>query len=354
VASTTDYVQLAIEQTPRYEGATGVTGSLQVSTNVVYMPVQNVVVNPAPTFLDRSDELRAIDGGVAQAVDMFNPTGSIAVRAYADLIPYLLNCAGFTGVATQGDGSTVKDPDGTAIPTTAYRWVFTKRTGLTAKSMQLILAYFSEGVYLKGNGFGLTSYSQNSAGDITADMLGLVVSRIADPSLTASLLAPGLVNFRRGDITLTWLSGTATSDDFSFTIANELTQRHSFGLTTPSYFPDKLEHGDARVRVTGTIPKSVIDVDDYDALINGTTFAATAKWSSPIKVGGATGATATNYRMYLEMPACQYLAGTPDPLHNVRRRGASFDWWASIDPTLGYDAKITLVNAVSAIETYPL
>jgi hypothetical protein len=249
---------------------------------------------------------------------------------------------------TAGDGASVKDPDAASIPIGATRWVGTKRTGITAKSLQLILSYFSEGVYMKGQGFGISTLNFAADGSITADMLGLVAARIADPSLTPTLLSPSIPPFRRGDISLTWLTGSATSDDFSFSIANELVQRHSFALTTPSYFPDKLEQGDARVRVTGTIPKSVIDADDYDALINGTTFAALAKFVSPKVIG----ATSYKYKMWIDMPACQYIGGQPDELRNARRRGASFNWLATIDPTAAYDVKITLVNATAATETY--
>lgn len=347
MASTADYVQIAVEETARYEGAVS-TVPYRISTDVGYLPIQTVRVEPNPTFLDRSDELRSIDGGPPQMVDMFEPQGSIAMRAYPDLLPYLLIANGWSAAITQGDGSAVKDPDTVSIPATAYRWVFTKRTGIPAKSLQLILSYFNEAVWLKGQGFGLSSLSMNAAGDVTGDLQGLVVAKVADPSLTPSYIATTLPPFRRGDITLSWLSGTGTTGDFSFQVANELVRRHSFGLAAPSYFPDMLEHGDARVRVTGSIPKDVLDADDYDALVGGTTFSATAKWKSPKSIA----ATAYKYQMWLQMPACQYIGGQPDELRNTRRRGATFNWWAAVDPTAGYDAKITIVNALASIETY--
>jgi hypothetical protein len=348
VPSTSDYVQLAMEETPRYENAVSATTPYRISTNTVYLPIQSMRVEPNPAFLDRSDELRSVEGGIAQVVDVFNPQGSLAIRAYPDILPWLLNSAGFTGVATAGDGSAVKDPDTVPVPVGATRWVFNKRTGINAKSFQATLAYFSEGVYLRGQGFAPSRLSMAADGSVTADLLGLVCSRITDPSLTASLLAVALPPFRRGDITLTWLTGSAASDDFSWEIANTLVQRHTFGLATPSYFPDALEQGNDRVRITGTIPKTSLDADDYDALINATTFSARAKYLSPKVIG----ATSYKYAMWIEMPACQYLAGTPDELTNARRRGASFNWWATVDQAAGYDVKITLVNAVAAIETY--
>jgi hypothetical protein len=52
------------------------------------------------------------------------------------------------------------------------------------------------------------------------------------------------------------------------------------------------------------------------------------------------------------MPACQIVGGGPDDLGNHRRYGGSFDWFAAHDETAGYDCRITLSNAVTAIETY--
>ena len=52
------------------------------------------------------------------------------------------------------------------------------------------------------------------------------------------------------------------------------------------------------------------------------------------------------------MPKCQYTGGQADELANRRRFGGSFDFWAAWDEGLGYDAKITVTNAVTAIESY--
>jgi hypothetical protein len=52
------------------------------------------------------------------------------------------------------------------------------------------------------------------------------------------------------------------------------------------------------------------------------------------------------------MPACQLVGGQPDELANRRRYGANYDWIAALHEGSGYDAKITLVNATTAIKTY--
>jgi hypothetical protein len=57
--------------------------------------------------------------------------------------------------------------------------------------------------------------------------------------------------------------------------------------------------------------------------------------------------------MWVQMPAAIYSGGNSDEIGNKRRFGASFDFKAEYDEGAGYDVKITLVNDVSAIATYP-
>jgi hypothetical protein len=125
-------------------------------------------------------------------------------------------------------------------------------------------------------------------------------------------------------------------------------RRRTLGISPASYFPDKMENGDDKVALTGSIPKTVLADADVDALLAASTFAAVAKWITPRNIG----ATSKKYSMWCEMPRCQYIGGTLDDLANRRRFGGSFDWRASWDETAGYDFKITLVNAVAAIAGY--
>lgn len=344
MASAADFAQVQFEESPRYEGAPTTTPYRLSSGNVKYIPSQTIRVNAVPAHLDRSDELRGIQGGVPQLIETYEPDGAVSMRAYPNIIPWFLQCAGFTATITQGDGSTVKDPNNVAIPTGAYRYVFNKRTGITAKTMQIQLGYLDEGEFLKGQGYAVSGATLNADGIFTADLMGLVLARIADPSLTPVYDSQTVWPFRRGDLTLTWLASTGTTSDFSLAVANDLVRRRTLGLTPSSLFSDKLELGDAQTRVTGTIPKSVFAAADWDALISATAFSATAQWKSAILIG----ATTYPYSMWWQMPSCQYLAGTPDDLAPVRRMGASFDFWAAYDETAAYDVKITIVNAVSS------
>ncbi|MDQ5821224.1 MAG: hypothetical protein M3540_07285 [Actinomycetota bacterium] len=399
-------VQLALEETPRYEAAV-TTAPYRVATDITYLPITSVGYSPNVAFVDRADELRGIEGAVPSLVDGYAPAGSLAVRAYANPLTWLLCAGGYQCTYTAG-GALVADPDtttatgvnaldsatvnvastslfpatgtfillGTAVtytgttatsftgcsahpattggeaitghvPTGASKWVFTPRPFTTsaqqARSMQMLLNYVTDAVFVKAQGVGVGGLTLNSAGDMTADLLGLVYVRTADPNLTPAYDTQAIPFFRRGDLTLTWLAATGTTDDFSIAVANELVANRPLGQA--SYFPSELNPGDARLRLTGSIPKYRLAAADLDALLAGTTFAAKARWRSPKVIG----ATAYKYSMWVEMPACQYTGGAPADLTNSRRVGGSFDFTAAYDETAGYASKITLVNSITSI-----
>ena len=343
MATLVDCAQWALEETPRYEGA-ATTAPYQISTDVIYPPVQTLEFQPNPTMMDRSDELRGTEGGPAMLPDTFAPAGPLAMRAYANPLVYLLSVSGMKATYTAGDG-VITDPDGGTIPVGADRWVFAKRGGLTAKTMQMLLCYVGAGLFVKGQGVGCQSLTMTAEGAVTADLVGLVWDSVADPNLTPSVQTAAIPPFRRGDLTLTWLGSTATTQTFSFNITNPLVPLADFTLATPSYFPNKMEHGDDKVRLTGSIPKNTIATADLDALLAGTEFSAKAKWLSPKVIG----ATAYKYTMWLEMPKCQYTGGSVGAMGNTRRKQSTFDFWAAWDESTSKDFAVTIVTALTSI-----
>jgi hypothetical protein len=410
MATTKDLAQLIIEETPRYEGAPN-TAPTRLSTNVIYLPVQEAGLEPGPQFDSRSDEVRSLEGEPPGLVDGYEVTGVLNVRMYGNILPYLLTLAGWTGVHTSGgamvaDGNettatginaldsttvnvadtsdfpatgtfllTTTGPTTTAVtytgktstsftgcsahpatvggevvtgnaPTSTHKWVFDKRTGTQAKTGQLTLAYADEAQFTRGQGMGISTFTMGANGLFTSTLLGLVFGRIADPNLTPSYDSLAIPHFRRGDVKLNWLAGSAETTDFTMTFPNPLLRYSALGAA--SYFPSTMEHGDDRIIPVGTIPKRVIDDADVDALMAGTTFAARARWQSPKVIG----ATTYPYSMWVKMPACQYTSGDMPSMRNVRRFPASFGFKAAIDEASQYDCRITIVNAVAAIETY--
>ena len=344
------YLRINIEETPRYEGAP-TANPFRISSNNLDLPITSGRITPNPQQMDRSDELRNIEGSPPRIPDAFEPEGGLAVRAYLNAMPYLLQIAGYQGVATAGNG-VITDPDAAIIPTGVTRWVFNKRTfaaNAQAKTAQIIAAYTEASTFLKGQGYGISNLTLNAAGEVGADLMGMVCLRVADPVITPSFESLAILPMRRADLQIqSWLAGTGETDDFTVAIANPLVRRKGLGIATRTYFPDKMFPGDERVVVSGTIPKYALDPEDVDALIASSTFVAKARWQSDKFVG----ATAKPYSMWIEMPACQLISGQPDELGNRRRYGANYDWVASWDEAAGYDARITILNATAAVETY--
>ncbi len=412
MATTQDLAQLILEESPRGEGVAATT-PYRLSSNILYMPAQEVGLEPGMQFDPRSDEIRGLEGEPPGLVDGHEVTGAINIRAYANALVYLLQIAGWSGVATAGgaliaDGNettatgvnalnsttvnvgstadfpttgtfllTTTGPVTTAVtytgktatsftgcgnhaatvggevvtgnaPTGTTRWVFNKRTGTVAKTAQVTIAFADELQFLRGQGMGISTWSLNAAGMFTSTLAGLVFGRISDPNLIPSYDSLSIPHFRRGDLTLGWLTGGADATDFSMTFPNPLVRYSGLGLDTPSYYPNLMEHGDERIVPTGTIPKRTIDDTDVDTLMAGTTFAARARWKSEKLIG----ATAYPYSMWVKMPACQLISADLPSLRNVRRFPASYGFKAAIDEALGYDCRITIVNAVAAVETY--
>jgi hypothetical protein len=405
-----DFVEIALEETANNElqYASALT-PYRKSTNLSYLPSQSVKIAPGVNPMSRADELRGIPGEVARLKDDFQPTGKLSVRAYGDILPFLLALSGFSGVVTPG-GSTITDPNTTTVsganslnsatinvvdatpfestgsvvinginvtytgktatsltgcgshaaytggesvfgnvPTGAYKWVFTKQAGIGAQTARFRTNYIDENVELDGYGFAISQLAIAADASLDADLTGLFMRRLAADTSTVPVIQAGAIQpFRHGDLYISALSGGGVVGDWTCSIANSLERIKTMSLTTPSDWPDVMEFGDDQVQVAGTLPKRVLSGVDYDALLAATTFAMTAKWAGRSNIA----ATAKKYGLWIQMPACQYVGGDQDDLQNKRRHGFSPDWFAAIDDTLGYDCKITVVCGVPAIATY--
>ena len=401
-----DFALLQLEESPVYEGANTGATPYRIATEKLYLPVQSAQLTPNPSYLDRADELRSITGAVPKLIESFAPAGSIAEHAYVHDLTWLLELAGFAGVLTAG-GATVTNPNQTTasgvnalnsatvnvastadfpasgtfimggvataytgitatsftgcgnhaatvggeiingnVPTGANKWVFSKRTGITARTAQIICNYADEAIQLKGNGYAVSDIALSAEGALTANLLGLVLKRLAvDSSSVPAYATSATPPIRRGDLTLSWLSGGGIVADFSLAIANTPSAIRTLSISPPSNYPDVMEQGDEQVKVTGSIPKRVLAATDVDALLAATTFSARARWQTPKIVG----ATAAFYTVWVEMPSCQLVGGTPDAVANKRRFGATYDFEAAYDETNGYDCRVTLVNDVPAL-----
>jgi hypothetical protein len=401
-----DFALIQLEESPVSESANTAATPYRIATEKLYIPIRSARLGPGPSHLDRADELRSILGAVPKLIETFAPDGALSERCYPHDLTWLLALAGFTWAFTAG-GALVTDPNSTTatgvnalnsatvnvadtsqfpaagtfiyagaattytgktatsftgcsnhaatvggevingnVPTGASKWVFTKRAGINAQTAQIILNYADESVNLKGNGYGVSQLSLNADGELAADLMGLVMKRLAVDTTSVPVYASAVIPpVRRGDLYVSWLASGGAISDFSFQIANGLERVRSLSILPTSNYPDLMEYGDDQVKVTGSIPKRILAAADLDALFAATTFAAKARWMTPKVIG----ATAYPYSMWLEMPAAQLTAGSADELGNKRRHGGTYDFEAAYDETAGYDVKLTLVNDVTAI-----
>lgn len=405
-----DFCQLALEESPLNETTYALaTTPNRISTNLLYPPARAARVTPAPDHLRRNDELRGIRGEVKRLIESYDPAGTITERAYADDLTFLFELMGFVGVNTPG-GATVTGPESTTavgvnalnsatlnvastigfpstgtfimggtattytgktatsftgcsnhaattggevinsnVPVGAQKWVFNKRDAIDAKTARLRINYATENVLLEGYGFAIASASLNMAGELSADLAGLFMRRLAADTSTVPVVASSVIPpLRRGDLYVSALAGGGRLSDWTVNITNPLERIRSASIDPPSDWPDALEFGDDEVMVAGTIPKRILTGADMDALIAATSFSMLARWQSDKLIG----ATTRPYTLQIDMPACQYVGGDPDEMAQRRRFGFSPDWFAAYDETAGYDARITLVNGVSAINTF--
>lgn len=279
-------------------------------------------------------------------------------KAATNVVQSTVNAAGLTGTAptitptttTPGSVGTVLLPDGRGLPPGAYRWVSTKRAGLTAKSMRVMAAYEENLLWEVGSGFGASQISVGADGNMEATLIGLVSQPAADPAITPSHDAPSAHMFLERDLIVTWRSGSGRVKALPWQISNPITPERNHG--TRSAFPGLLLYGEGFVTLSGTVELADADPDDRTAHYEGDTFAALAHYQSRSKIGSS----GARYEMFVDVPAAQITDGPgPEDLAAKRRFGSSYSWMATYDTATAKDFTITVTSALvsgTGIETY--
>ncbi|HET9199247.1 MAG TPA: phage tail tube protein [Solirubrobacterales bacterium] len=335
------YLQELFESLPGNEA-----NAPTLSTKKIYPPIQSVALKPGVKPLSRDDELRNQDEPLAVIPDAFEPSWEQKARVYPDLVGWRLKHILGNPVTTAGDG-IIKDPDEVAIPIGAHRHVFKAPFGPAGASpltTQMTAAYSDQGTYFRLKGAACAEFSletpEEGGANFSASGPGLYLARIANPSLTPTYEALSIRPFVRGNLSLEWVGGSGTTQDFSLSVSNPVEAVRSLGIA--SKYPDIMEKAnEGPIVVSGSIPKRQLDPDDYDALINSAGFEALARW-----VGDSVIALGYPYKLFVEFANCQYVGGEPDALANQRRHGASFDW-KSTALTTG-STTVTLVNSTTS------
>ncbi len=335
------YVRESFESIPGNEA-----NAPTLSTKKLFPPIQSFQPKIGAKPLSRDDELRHQDEPLAVFPDAFEPSWEYKSRAYPDLVGWRLKHICGEPTTTTGNG-IITDPDGVVIPTGAYRHVFKAPFGPSGASpitAQIEAAYKDQGFYARLKGCACAEFSietpEEGGASISASGPANYLVRIEDPALSPAYEALSVRPFVRGNLSLSWLGGSGTTQDFSLTIKNPVEAVRSLGIA--SKFPDVMEKAnDGPIVVSGSIPKRQLDPDDWDALVSAIGFAALAKWVSDSII-----AAGYPYKLYAAMSNCQYVGGEPDALANQRRHGASFDWKSTTQST--GSTTFTLVNATAS------
>ena len=334
------YLRMACESTPGNE-----TNSPTLATAMCYPPLLSWENSPGFSHLMRDDELRNVDEPLAALIEAADPSWSLEARAYPNMLGYLLSYQLGLPTTTAGNG-VITDPGSTIIPVGCYRHVWTAPFGPTGSypyTFQADAAYRDQSVYFKLKGCATQQLSietpDSGGARVKASGPALYMTRGSDPALTPSYETVTVTPFIKSHLTLSWLASSAEFEDFSVGIDNPLSVVHSGG--SASRWPDRVYKGDAPISVTGSVPKTLINQYDYDALAAATGFAARATWTSTSII-----ASSYPYKAFIEMSNCQYTDGGPAALSNQRRIGASFSFKATRSASAS--VTITLVNSTAS------
>lgn len=337
----TGYMHGAGESIPGNE-----TNTPTLSTKVIYFPLQQAKASLNPDPMERDDELRNQDEPLPVLTDAYDPSWDFTARAYPDLLGFHLKNLLGPPTTTVGNG-VITDPDAVAIPTGAYKHVWTAPfgpSGVSPQTSQFQLAYKDQSVFYKVKGCATEALSletpEKGGAIVKASGPALYLARIADPALSPAYESLAVRPFVRGNLTLpTWLGSSATHENFSLAVSNPVTAVRSLGIA--SKYPDVMEKDDGVITFTGSLSQRQLGTADWDALRDATAFAATARWASDSII-----ASAYPYKLYCVMSAAQYVGGDVDDLDNKRRHGAQFNFKATNNGSTS--VVVTLVNATSS------
>lgn len=334
------YLRLAGESIPGNE-----LNTPTLDTNSAYPPL--LEFGPAPGFshLERDDELRNLDEPLNVLIEAADPSWSLESRLYPNLIGWLFTYMMGRPTTTAGNG-VITDPDAVVIPVGATRHVWTAPFGPTGSSpltFQADAAYRDQTTYFKLKGCAVQSLAIDTPGTggakVTASGPALYMTRGADPALTPVFETLTIPPFLKPHLNLTWLGGTADFEDFSIKAEQPLDPVHTGG--SGSRWPDRMFKGDSPLVWSGSVPKTLVNSTDYDALAAATAFTATVRWTSTAII-----ASAYPFKLWIAMSNCQYTGGGPAPLSNKRRLGASYDFKATRSASAS--VTVTLVNTTTA------
>ena len=340
------YIQLKRETNGPLNESTWAAGTY--GTKILYPPASNIAPDIAPTQINRDDEIRNANEPSPILPDKFDPKMPLAVKGYPDTTAFLITLMYGLPTTVVGNG-TITDLGGGTVPTGAYTHTWTAPFSGTVNiptTAQVLAAYADQGVYLQGFGMGIQQLdlgTDDTVMNLSAQFDGLFMQQISNPSLTPAYEASTVQPWKPRNATLTtWLANTGLTvqGGLTYSFMNPFEKDRTQGVVSMS--PNALFKTDLPT-TTGTINKLLFDVDDWNALVASTGFAALTAWINDSFVTGSY-----PYKLFVKNTNLQYTGGTPAPLTNSRRLGASYNFKATDASGSGASTIIQVCNSTAA------
>jgi hypothetical protein len=344
------YVQVALEEAPNYE-----SGSNAVSSVVFYPPLEELTDDEKLTTLEEANVVRGFLAKMPHlGAAKYEPSFKMGkVHPRPSHLGFLLAWMLGSWSSTAGDGSTVIDPDGNAVPVGVYQHVLTYRFAVEPQTAQ-VLACTGNGEHRLVQGAGLSKLDflfENGALVCDADGLALVTKPISIGTAPLTTEVTPVLDthlpFRQGNMVLSWLGSSALTRSFTFAFNSPV--ELIWSPIHSSLFPSDLWYANKELPfVSGTIDKATVADADWAALSAGTTFAAKIE----VFHGQTIGSSGYASKMWVEMPACELTKNTKKAIAAERRREVAYDWEARYDVTTDRLVTVVLTNDTPTLATY--
>lgn len=340
------YAELLIE---KKEGSENTEG--EVNTLKTFFPATEVGFLPNPALLDRSDEIRAVDGRVVGAQNDYAPSGSLITRGYSRYLGVLLYLLFGEVTTTEGTG-VLKDPDEVVYPKKSWKHVFSKKPGASPLTARMVYAYYDK--WIEARGVTATSLALALADDGvkgTAQLMANYLRRLTvDPALAPAGDALSILPWRRRNVVVTTPSLVTTQLLNSIDLSMEQSLEPVRSLGSMSGWPQATQRANSPegfLRLQGSLQRRDFDAVDWDALIAASIFGLKFKFVSEQNIPGTEGGNYP-FSMWIETSGAQFTGGGPETLKQQARHEANYDWQAGGTEAGQQDFTVTLINDVKS------
>ena len=347
--ATGPYCQVALEQAPNPEG-----GTAAISSYACYPPFEEVTDNEKVTLLSQKQVASGYLGPMPDAgVAKYDPEFAMGkVWPRPSHLGWLLAMAFGSWTSTEGDGSLVLDPDDNPVPVGAYKHVFAFKYELEPQTSQVLLnTGDGRHRFVSGVAFNEVPFAWEN-GAMVCDPKGLaMVMKDVDVGGTeipteVTPIIDTLAPYRRGDLTLEWLTGSAFTREFDFAIKADV--EDVWNTLVASLYPTACWYKEDYPMVSGTIEKATLTDDDWAALAASTQFAARIKVAHRSTIGEG----AYQPALWVNIPGCQLTEISRNAIKAERRRAVKHTWQSRLDLATGSLVTATLVNTTPAYNVY--